>query len=37
VTINSKDGNKDLGAQWSGVTLIKRGTDSWVAVGDLQA
>ena len=26
-----------LRAQWSSVTLIKRATDTWVAVGDLSA
>jgi hypothetical protein len=26
-----------LRAQWSSVTLIKRATDTWVALGDLQA
>jgi hypothetical protein len=37
VTINSKDGNLNLSAQWCGVTLIKRATDVWVALGDLSA
>ena len=36
VTINSTPGLK-LRAQWSAATLIKRGTDTWVAVGDLSA
>lgn len=35
VTVNSKDGNLELGGQFAGVTLIKRATDSWLAVGDL--
>lgn len=35
VTVNSKDSNLELGGQFAGVTLIKRATDSWVAVGDL--
>lgn len=35
VTVNSKDGNLELGGQWAGVTLIKRASDTWVAVGDL--
>jgi hypothetical protein len=35
VTVNSKDGNLELGGQWAGVTLIKRATNTWVAVGDL--
>jgi len=36
VTVNGTPGLK-LRAQWSSVTLIKRGTDTWVAVGDLMA
>jgi hypothetical protein len=36
VTINGTPGLKTR-AQWSAVTLIKRGTDTWVAVGDLSA
>lgn len=35
VTVNSKDGNLELGGQYAGVTLIKRATNTWVAVGDL--
>ena len=37
VTINSKDGNLKLSAQWCAATLIKRATDSWVLAGDLTA
>ena len=37
VTINSKDGNLKLSAQWCAATLIKRATDTWVVVGDLTA
>jgi len=37
VTIRSKDGNLKLSAQWCGVTLIKRNTDNWLAIGDLSA
>ena len=37
VTINSKDGNLKLSAQYCGVTLIKRATDTWYAIGDLSA
>ena len=37
VTINSKDGNLKLSAQWSAATLIKRATDVWMAIGDLSA
>lgn len=36
VTVNGTPGLK-LRAQWSSVTLIKRATDTWVALGDLQA
>jgi hypothetical protein len=36
VTLNATPGLK-LRAQWSSVTLIKRGTDTWVAVGDLMS
>lgn len=35
VTINSKDGDLALSAQWSAATLVKRATDSWIAIGDL--
>jgi tetrahydromethanopterin S-methyltransferase subunit D len=34
VTVNSTPGLK-LRTQWSSATLIKRATDTWVAVGDL--
>ncbi len=34
VTINGTPGLK-LRAQWSSATIIKRGTDAWVAIGDL--
>ena len=34
VTVNATPGLK-LRAQWSSATLIKRGTDTWVAIGDL--
>lgn len=37
VTINSKSGNLKLSGQWSAATLIKRATDTWVAIGDLAA
>jgi len=36
VTINATPGLK-LRAQWSSATLIKRATNTWVAIGDLQA
>lgn len=36
VTINGTPGLK-LRTQWSGGTLIKRATDTWVLIGDLSA
>lgn len=36
VTINGTPGLK-LRTQWSSATLIKRATDTWVAIGDLSA
>jgi hypothetical protein len=36
VTINGTPGLK-LRTQWSSATLIKRGTDTWLAMGDLSA
>lgn len=36
VTINGTPGLK-LRTQWSSATLIKRGTDAWIAMGDLAA
>ena len=36
VTINSSSGLK-LRTQWSEATLVKRGTNLWVAAGDLSA
>jgi hypothetical protein len=36
VTINGTPGLK-LRTQWSSATLIKRGTDVWIAIGDLSA
>lgn len=36
VTVNGTPGLK-LRTQWSGATLIKRATDTWVIVGDLSA
>jgi hypothetical protein len=35
VTINSKNGNLKLSGQWSAATLIKRGIDTWVLIGDI--
>lgn len=37
VTINSKNGDLALNKQWCAATLIKRATDSWIAIGDLVA
>jgi hypothetical protein len=36
VTVNGTPGLK-LRTQWSGVTLFKRATDTWVVYGDLTA
>ena len=36
VTVNATPGLK-LRAQWSSATLLKRGTDTWVLLGDLSA
>lgn len=36
VTVNATPGLK-LRTQWSSATLIKRGTDTWVLIGDLSA
>jgi hypothetical protein len=36
VTVNSTPGLK-LRTQWSSVTLVKRSSDLWVAIGDLVA
>ena len=35
VTIRSKDSNLAMNGRYTGVTLIKRGTDEWYAIGDL--
>ncbi len=37
VTVNSKSGNLKITGQYSGVSLYKRDTNTWVAVGDLSA
>lgn len=37
VTINSKNSNKKIAARYSGATLIKTDTDTWVLIGDLTA
>ena len=37
VTINSKNSNKKIAARYSGATLIKYDTDTWVLIGDLTA
>ena len=37
VTINSADGNLKITGQWSAATLLKRATDTWVAIGSLSA
>jgi hypothetical protein len=35
VTINSQSGNKSIGAQYVGVTLVQLATNSWVLLGNL--
>lgn len=35
VTINSADGNLDIGIQYGVVTLLKTGTDTWLLFGNL--
>ena len=37
VTINSKNSNKKIAARYSGATLIKYDTNTWVLIGDLTA
>jgi len=37
VTINSKNSNKKISSQYSGATLIKIDTNTWVLIGDLKA
>ena len=36
VTVNGNPGLK-LSSQWAGASIVKRGADTWVAVGDLSA
>jgi len=36
VTLNSKDAKNKLTGRWAGATLIKRATNTWVLVGDLE-
>lgn len=37
VTINSKNGNKKIAAQYSGAVLMKDDTNTWILIGDLTA
>jgi hypothetical protein len=37
VTVNSDQGNLKLTGQWSGATLVKRDTNTWVLIGNLTA
>jgi hypothetical protein len=37
VTINSKNGNKRIAAQYSGAVLVKDDTNTWILIGDLKA
>lgn len=37
VTINSKNDNKKIAARYSGATLVKDNTNTWILIGDLTA
>jgi len=37
VTVNAYDGGLKHKGQWAASTLMKRATDTWVAVGNLEA
>lgn len=37
VTVNAKGSANKITGQWSGATLIKRATDTWVLIGDVTA
>lgn len=37
VTINSKNSNKRISAQYSGAVLVKDDTNTWILIGDLKA
>lgn len=37
VTVNAKGAATKITGQWSGATLIKRATDTWVLIGDVSA
>lgn len=37
VTLNSKNNNRRIAARYSGATLIKLDTNSWILIGDLTA
>lgn len=37
VTVNSKNGNKKISARYSGASLFKVDTNSWILIGDLTA
>lgn len=37
VTILSKNSNKNIASRWSGATIIKTDTNTWVLIGDLIA
>ena len=37
VTINSKNSNKKIAAQFSGCVLVKTDTNTWLLIGDLTA
>lgn len=37
VTVNSEGGKLKINAQWQAVSLVKRATDTWVAIGALKS
>jgi hypothetical protein len=37
VTLNSKNGNNTIAAQWSAATLIQKSSNTWILIGDLTA
>jgi hypothetical protein len=37
VTIQSKNGNRKIAAQWSPATLIQKSNNTWILIGDLKA
>jgi hypothetical protein len=37
VNILSKNSNKNIASRWSGATIVKTDTNTWVLIGDLIA